>query len=189
MNRAFSKKQTSKSDPVEAGYSDEPIAITAQQVWNKALSLQARREHSRVELTQKLTQFGASSDQIDDVLRRLSEYALQSDDRFAESLVRSQLQRGRGQRAIKQALQQRGLDADHPALVEQASTLDWDVRALNTLQSRFGSQLSRDMKDKARYIRFLQYRGFSMGQALSALQVAYRASALEGAEDLNVDMH
>ena len=56
MNRAFSKKPASKPAASSAWGDDEaePVVITSQQVWNKALSLQGRREHSRVELTQKL---------------------------------------------------------------------------------------------------------------------------------------
>jgi len=154
MSRAFSKKPASKRVGFGASDNDEPIVITAQQVWNKALSLQGRREHSRTELIQKLSQFGASQEQIEDVLSRLVEYSLQSDDRFAESLVRSQLLRGRGQRSIKHVLQQRGLDAEHPALIEQTADIDWEQRALELLLRRFGTELSRDMNDKARYIRF-----------------------------------
>ncbi|WP_068860097.1 regulatory protein RecX [Perlucidibaca aquatica] len=176
MSRAFSKKPASKRVGFGASDNDEPIVITAQQVWNKALSLQGRREHSRTELIQKLSQFGASQEQIEDALSRLVEYSLQSDDRFAESLVRTQLLRGRGQRSIKQVLQQRGLDAEHPALIEQTADIDWEQRALDLLLRRFGTELSQDMKDKARYIRFLQYRGFSMGQALTAMKLALSAN-------------
>ena len=179
MSRAFSKKPASKPAASSAWGDDEaePVVITSQQVWNKALSLQGRREHSRVELTQKLKLFGASADQIEEALVRLAEYSLQSDDRFAESLVRSQLLRGRGQRAIKQVLQQRGLDAEHPALAEQTVDTDWTLKAQELLQRRFGVNLSREAKEKARYIRFLQYRGFSMGQAIAAMQAGLAAKA------------
>lgn len=182
MNRAFSKKPASKRTafgrPASGAMTDdevEPVVMTSQQVWNKALSLQGRREHSRAELTQKLKLFGASAVQIEETLVRLAEYSLQSDDRFAESLVRSQLLRGRGQRAIKQVLQQRGLDAEHPALAEQTVDTDWTLKAQELLQRRFGANLSRDAKEKARYIRFLQYRGFSMGQAIAAMQAGFRS--------------
>ena len=142
MNRAFSKKPASKPAASSAWGDDEaePVVITSQQVWNKALSLQGRREHSRVELTQKLKLFGASADQIEEALVRLAEYSLQSDDRFAESLVRSQLLRGRGQRAIKQVLQQRGLDAEHPALAEQTVDTDWTLKAQELLWRQFVSR-------------------------------------------------
>lgn len=182
MNRAFSKKPASKRTafgrPASGVMIDdevEPVVMTSQQVWNKALSLQGRREHSRAELTQKLKLFGASAVQIEETLVRLAEYSLQSDDRFAESLVRSQLLRGRGQCAIKQILQQRGLDAEHPALAEQTMDTDWTLKARELLQRRFGANLSRDAKEKARYIRFLQYRGFSMGQAIAAMQAGFRS--------------
>ncbi|MES2721090.1 MAG: regulatory protein RecX [Pseudomonadota bacterium] len=190
MSRAFSKKPASKraafGRPASGAWGDdeaEPVVITSQQVWNKALSLQGRREHSRVELTQKLKLFGASAVQIEEALVRLAEYSLQSDDRFAESLVRSQLLRGRGQRAIKQVLQQRGLDAEHPALAEQTVDTDWTLKAQELLQRRFGVNLSRDAKEKARYIRFLQYRGFSMGQAIAAMQAGLRSEVREDEAD------
>ncbi len=190
MSRAFSKKPASKraafGRPASGAWGDdeaEPVVITSQQVWNKALSLQGRREHSRVELTQKLKLFGASAEQIEEALVRLAEYSLQSDDRFAESLVRSQLLRGRGQRAIKQVLQQRGLDAEHPALAEQTVDTDWTLKAQELLQRRFGVNLSRDAKEKARYIRFLQYRGFSMGQAIAAMQAGLRSEVREDEAD------
>lgn len=179
MSRAFSKKPASKRPASGARSDDEAelVVISSQQVWNKALSLQGRREHSRIELTQKLKLFGASTVQIEETLARLAEYSLQSDDRFAESLVRSQLLRGRGQRAIKQVLQQRGLDAEHPALAEQTVDTDWTLRAQELLRRRFGENLSREAKEKARYIRFLQYRGFSMGQAIAAMQAGLAAKA------------
>ncbi|MES2909092.1 MAG: regulatory protein RecX [Pseudomonadota bacterium] len=190
MSRAFSKKPASKraafGRPASGAWGDdeaEPVVITSQQVWNKALSLQGRREHSRVELTQKLKLFGASAVQIEEALVRLAEYSLQSDDRFAESLVRSQLLRGRGQRAIKQVLQQRGLDAEHPALAEQTVDTDWTLKAQELLQRRFGVNLSRDAKEKARYIRFLQYRGFSMGQAIAAMQAGLRSEVADDEAD------
>lgn len=150
---------------------DEPVAVplTYAQVWNKLLGWQARRDHSQAELNTKLRQFGADGEQIERALARLTEVGLQSDDRFADSLVRSQLLRGRGQRSIKQTLQQRGIAADHPALEEQTADIDWIAKAQELLQRRFGQQLSREQKDKARQVRFLQYRGYSLGQALSAI--------------------
>lgn len=167
---AYGKPETSATDHPESE-DDEPVAVplTYAQVWNKLLGWQARRDHSQTELNTKLRQFGADSEQIERALARLTEVGLQSDDRFADSLVRSQLLRGRGQRSIKQTLQQRGIAADHPALEEQTADIDWIAKAQELLQRRFGQQLSREQKDKARQVRFLQYRGYSLGQALGAI--------------------
>ena len=60
---------------------------------------------------------------------------------------------------------------------------DWTLKAQELLQRRFGANLSRDAKEKARYIRFLQYRGFSMGQAIAAMQAGLRSEVREDEAD------
>ncbi|MBA4152598.1 MAG: hypothetical protein C0509_08555, partial [Acinetobacter sp.] len=64
---------------------------SADQLWSKVLAWQTRREHSRRELEQKLKRINAKPEQIEAVLLKLIDYNLQSDQRFAESLVRSQI--------------------------------------------------------------------------------------------------
>lgn len=182
MSRAFTKKPA--SEPVQADDGDAadgaPSALTPEQLWGRILAWQARREHSRAELSEKLHRLGADSAQAEVLLDRLAELGLQSDDRYAGMLVRSQLQRGRGQRAIRQVLQQRGIAPDHPALAEQAAALDWVARARELLIRRFGQALSPAPADKARQVRFLQYRGFSLSQALAAIAAVNSGSEGEG---------
>lgn len=168
MSRVFTKKRASKPDNDEEGAVVVPL--TAEQLWSRVLGWQARREHSRAELETKLRQIDADPGLIDAALDRLAELGLQNDDRFAESLVRGQLQRGRGQRMIRQKLQQRGIAADHPALAEQTESVDWVEQARQLLTRRFGDPLPDEAREKARQVRFLQYRGFSLGQALGAIQ-------------------
>jgi regulatory protein len=89
-------------------------APTAQQIYHYCLSLLARREHSQAELKQKLMRrYGLSmKDLFQAVLERLVDENCQSDLRFAESFIRSRLQRGFGPNRIKQELQQKGLHRD-----------------------------------------------------------------------------
>ncbi len=166
--KVYTKKRASKSADGEEGAVVEPL--TAEQLWSRVLAWQARREHSRAELEARLRQIDADEALIESTLARLAELGLQNDDRFAESLVRGQLQRGRGQRMIRQTLQQRGIAPDHPALAEQTESVDWVEQARQLLLRRFGEPLSSEARDKARQVRFLQYRGFSLGQALAAIQ-------------------
>jgi len=168
MSRMFTKKPASES----ATCPDEtsgPAVLTPEQLWARALSWQTRREHSRAELAEKLARLGAEADQVEAVLARLGELGLQSDDRFADLLVRGQLRRGRGQRLIRQTLQQRGIAPDHPALLAQGAAVDWVEQARALLVRRFGEDLSREPRERARYVRFLQYRGFSLAQSLAAM--------------------
>ncbi|MFQ3216437.1 MAG: regulatory protein [Paraperlucidibaca sp.] len=147
---------------------DEPLS--AEQVWSRLLAWQTRREHTQHELKAKLSQLGVTSELAEQSLAKLVDYGLQDDDRCAEGIVRGQLQRGRGRRAIAQRLQQKGLAAEHPALDEQTENLDWVKEAATLLQRRFGDTPIDDPKAQAKRVRFLQYRGFSLTQAIEAMK-------------------
>ena len=60
-----------------------------------------------------------------------------------------------------------------PELLEEAlsgSGYDWLEQAALVRQKRFGRSLPSDMKEKARQLRFLQYRGFTGSQVSQALR-------------------
>jgi regulatory protein len=120
-----------------------------------------RREHSRVELERKLKEIGADTPLIEAVLDELAERRLQSDERFAEVLVRSRAQKGYGPLAIEADLRGRGLDADQVSAALAASGYNWTRRAAEVRLARFGPSFPRDLRERARQMRFLQYRGFS----------------------------
>lgn len=100
------------------------------------------------------------------VLDQLAESGYQSDERFAESFVRSRIQRGQGPVRIAAELKQRGcsrsliddyvLQADH----------DWPVLAREALRKRFGFYQDGDErpvlgpKAFGKAGRFLASRGF-----------------------------
>ncbi len=159
------KKRASEEASEESG----SLEWTADQLWSKVLAWQTRREHSRRELEQKLKRIQAGPDQIEAVLTKLTDYNLQSDQRYAESLVRSQVQRGRAARVIRQRLQVAGISSDEPEVVAQLNEIDWVTQATEQLRKRFGQPLSVEPKERARYVRFLQYRGYSMAHALAAM--------------------
>ena len=69
------------------------------------MSLLARREHTRAELSRKLAPHG-TQEEIDTVLNELAGSGLQSDARFAESYVRSQAAR-LGAARLRQTLRTR----------------------------------------------------------------------------------
>lgn len=152
--------------------SDPAAAPTDEQLWAALLRWQTRREHAQAELQRKLAQRQATPAQAERLLARLQALGLQSDDRYAEGLVRSQLQRGRAARAIHQRLQQAGIAADDESVQAQLAEVDWVARAVALLQRRFGESLAQDDKARARYLRFLQYRGYSLPQSLAALRQA-----------------
>lgn len=139
-----------------------------QAIREKAIQLLARREYSVRELQTKL---GATfdSEQVEQVLLGLAEQGLQSDERFANGLVRGRVNQGHGPIRIQAELKQKGIE---PSLIQQAmdaNGVDWFEQALATYQRRFGTHHATDMKIRAKQMRFLQYRGFSLDQIRYAL--------------------
>lgn len=127
----------------------------------RALALLTRREHSRVEIERKLLDQGGAAPLVAQVLDELAERRLQSDERFAEVFVRSRAQKGQGPRTIAADLRGRGLDGEQVSAALEASGHDWTRRAGEVRQARFGRELPTEPRERARQMRFLQYRGFS----------------------------
>lgn len=153
------------------------------EVYSKAVELLSRREHSRQELTQKLTtrftrapSAGAKPDagQCSDaelniliaaVCERLEHQGYLSDQRFAESYVNARSKKGFGRLRVLNELQQKGVAGD---LAEATvSALMGSTEASRQLfvawQKKFGKP-PEDYKERARQQRFLMYRGFSAAE-------------------------
>jgi len=136
-----------------------------------ALNLLARREHSLKELKTKLQKRYSDSccGLIDDILCVIKEDNLQSDCRFAESFIRSRVNKGQGQYRIESELQQRGVTENDIYWAFQQEPIDWLQLARNVTHKRFGETPPLDLKERAQRCRFLQYRGFSNDQIEYAL--------------------
>lgn len=151
-----------------------------------AMNLLARREHSLSELQTKLSRRFALPDMVASVLHALQRENLQSDERYAESLLRQRLQRGYGPARVRQDMRERGLDDAAIAAAHAAVEPDWFAVAEEAFARKFGgsavvlpaSHSSADdeaavdpalrraaqqaaFKEKARRMRFMQYRGFA----------------------------
>lgn len=148
----------------------------------RALQCLARREYSRAELRAKLlphVQVEEDSEpsqavDLDALLDDLTVRGWLSDARATSQLVHAKRSRFGTQR-ITHELRQRGIsdeliDAALPALKE--SELD---SAREVWQRRFGV-VPQDAKEKAKQMRFLQSRGFSIDVILKVLKLS---SAME----------
>lgn len=137
-----------------------------------AMNLLARREHLRAELALKLRKrFGAEAEaQIEDTLDQLVEENLLSDHRFAESYVRQRCGKGYGPDRIRQELRQKGVSSELLQLVMEEAEVDWVEVAREVRLKKFGAVIPDDFKDKAKQLRFLNYRGFGGEFASAALE-------------------
>jgi regulatory protein len=132
----------------------------AKEIRRKAMDLLSRREHSVAELRRKLFDKGYDKAAVDEQLQKLERENLLSDRRFAESYVNYRSKKGFGPLRIKQELKEKGVSES--LLLEYLDNTEfWRNLARAVREKRFGSTPPRDYKDKAKQLRFLQYRGFS----------------------------
>jgi len=128
----------------------------------------ARREYGQTELIRKLADKGFERDVAEQAILELTQEGLQSDQRFAEAFVQSRINQGKGPVRIRLDLGQRGLsDSTIEIAIEEADP-DWRALAREQRHKKFGTSAPADFKDKARQMRFLQYRGFEQDHIQSA---------------------
>ena len=147
----------------DEGRAHDPIAAR-----KKAMDLLARREHAADELVAKLVRSGFDNAVAAAAVSELASEGLQDDSRYVESLVQTRVRQGKGAGRIRAELRQRGV-AD--SVVEEAiaaANVDWIALARDVRVRKFGSGIPADFKEKARQMRFLQYRGFESEQIRSA---------------------
>jgi len=154
------KKPWKRSD---ARIQAEDDAPDPQALERTAIGLLARRDHSRAELLRKLTVRGFAVADAEALLDRLEAQRLQSDARFAECYARMRSDRGYGPQRIRAELRERGVAAE---LVEQqlADLARVDSRIDDVWRRKFAGRLPRDYRERARQMRFLQQRGFPLGE-------------------------
>ena len=118
------------------------------------------REHSKLELHNKLTQKGHDSIDIRDCIDEFSSKDIQSDTRFTEEFIRSKLKKNKGPRLISSELATRGIsDNLINKKISEISYQEWCNAALKALVKKLhGTLVSIDNKDKI--YSFLISRGF-----------------------------
>jgi len=133
--------------------------------------LLARREYGRAELAARLRARGVEAEVIERTLDELTAQGYLSDARFAEALVAGRSGRF-SRRAIAHALAEKHVapDAATDALAPLAAR-DEEADAHALWERRFGAP-PRDERDRARHVRFLLSRGYSIGIALKVLKAA-----------------
>jgi regulatory protein len=124
----------------------------------RALALLARREHTRAEMTRKLSPHAESAEQLDQLLDALVARGWLSELRFAESRANA-LARKFGSRKVEYDLRSRGVSAEVVGrALEQARAQELE-RCRTAWQRKFGV-LPQDAAERGRQMRFLAGRGF-----------------------------
>lgn len=150
----------------------------------------SRRELSQKELRQKLLDKDQDPKMVEELLVEFAEKGYQSDERCIYMLIREAVRKGRGKQYILQSFYKHGITPNLPLdeLIKNADVesltdgtileydikpnqekIDWRKLAVEARTKKYGNLIPKDPKEKARQLRFLQYRGFSMDVSLEAL--------------------
>ena len=150
----------------------------------------SRREYGKAELRQKLLDKEQEADKIDALLDEFEEKGYQSDYRTTLMLIRENIRKGRGRGRIKQEFYRKKIDMPDniDELIDMANAesdefsefidnsadnlvegIDWLKLAVSARTRKYGDTIPVEQKDKAKQLRFLQYRGFNSDICFAAL--------------------
>ena len=123
-----------------------------------ALKMLIRREHSQLELSNKLQLKGFDDADIKPSIDLLIEQKYQSDERFTEAFILMRYNQGKGPVIISSELRKRGIENF------DLSIIDWFELVKEVRKKKFGHNLPLDYKTQAKQKRFLASRGFSFDE-------------------------
>ncbi|AMT97818.1 MULTISPECIES: regulatory protein RecX [Psychrobacter] len=150
----------------------------------------SRREYGKAELKQKLIDKEQNPEKIDALLNEFEEKGYQSDYRTTLMLIRENIRKGRGRGRIKQEFYRKKITmpGNIDELIDMANSeseefsefvddsadslvdgIDWLKLAVIARTKKYGNDIPTEQKDKARQLRFLQYRGFNTDVCFEAL--------------------
>jgi regulatory protein len=134
----------------------------------RALRLLARREYSRVELERKLAPHVADPAEVVSLIAEFERRGWLSEGRVVEQVVASRRRRY-GAARIAHELREKGIGEDAVrAAVAGLRETEID-RAREVWRGKFG-KLPQSTAERARQVRFLQSRGFSIETAMHVLR-------------------
>ncbi|PCI07006.1 MAG: hypothetical protein COB77_05590 [Gammaproteobacteria bacterium] len=127
-----------------------------------AVRLLSRREHSASEVRDKLLSRDFEEAEIAQAIAQLIAGDWLSDERFAEAYIRMRQLKGFGPIRIRIELNERGVEERIIDVYLQASDESWQETLKQQYRKKYKGKAIDDYNDKAKRIRFLQYRGFSL---------------------------
>lgn len=171
-HQSFSKKTNNTIDDTledteNSGQKTKRPGLTGTRLRSYAFAVLTRKEYSKKDLIEKLALYADNREEVLTLVDELSKENYQSDQRVAEMVVRSQIRKGKGPNRIKLALRAKSIDKE--LAQNDMNEIDWYEEAYQLKVKKYGIDVSKDPKIKAKQIRFLQYRGFEMDAIMKAI--------------------
>ena len=129
-------------------------------IYNKALDILSRREHSTKELVIKLEKKFTSNKDILLTVSKLKKNNLLNDIRFTESYVAARKRKGFGPKKIEFELISKGIKDSDISYVLSEET-GWCELAKKAFNKKFKNGPSNEINQKLKQKNFLKNRGFT----------------------------
>ena len=140
----------------------------------RALNWLARREYAARELVARLERIGFEPDAAEQTVASLAAEGLQSDERYAEILVRSRYRQGHGPVRIRAELERWGIDDSLIRRHLRCEDHDWFAAAAAAAEQRTHGRAPADRREEAKLYQFLGRRGFEPDQVREAIAALKR---------------
>ena len=137
-----------------------------------AYYLLSRRDHSTGELIKKLTELPVSRDAAEAAVSALCEMGYVRDGDYSERIALHYARSGYGPMKVSAELRRRGFDGAtvDAALAFLEEEFDYVESARETAERKFGVLGELTYEEKGKITAYLARRGFTYGQAASALE-------------------
>lgn len=151
---------------------DKPINLKA-----KAIDFLSRRDYSYSELYNKLKKYSTDLDAIKSVVDEMANHKYLNEERFVENFIYSKSKKYGGLK-VKQLLQNKVNDQALINELYQQAEIDEFAVARQIWERKFNHEIATTPKDRAKQIRFMLSRGFS-------LDLIFKLTKLEDNHDHN----
>ncbi|MBG5985715.1 regulatory protein RecX [Proteus vulgaris] len=143
--------------------------MTYQELYQYAIFMLSRRDYSTNELQRRIerrireTEKDSSTapECLPQVIERLLESQYLDDNRTIYSFFRSYLNKSYGPLRIRQELRLKGFPSEIIERVLEETDTDWYALCQEVKEKKFGTAKPKDFKERAKQVRYLQYRGFT----------------------------
>lgn len=133
--------------------------MTEQELYDYAVSLLAKKNYSSGDMNRQLGRLTEKMDDVEHVLRRLTENHYLNDAHLISYLFDKHIKKLHGPTRIKQEIRQKGFPQE---LIEQEiekSDVDWYLLAKEARARKFGDTLPADPKEKINKSDIFSTRG------------------------------
>ena len=141
--------------------------LTGSRLRSYAFAVLTRKEYAKAELIEKLSLYAEDRNEVLELVEELARENYQSDQRVAETMLSSQKRKGKGPNQIKMKLKNKKIDT--ALIADELKETDWIQQAYELKVKKYGTDVTKDPKIKAKQIRFLMYRGFEIDAIMKAV--------------------